>query len=334
MDPPQLFANLSDDCRPIASKSRKYSRDDSVFISSKVKRLPAEGIIEPSLSPWRTQVVVVKGENCRKCMVLDYSQTINRLTLLDAFPLLHINELVNGIDQYRVFSTIDLRSANHQVLFRQEEYPYTAFEAGGGLYQFTRVPFDVSNGVACFQREMTDFVQKKGLTGVFPYLEDIAICGKDQEAHDANLECFIEAAERKNIIYNEEKCVFLTRCLAILGSIVNEGEILPYPEHLRSLRELHVSNSTKSSNGCKGQFAYYSQWIPEFSDRMKPINSIESFPLSTEPVATSESLNTSNEESGLTAIDENLPFEVETDDSEVALEATLNLTGRPVTFFS
>ena len=59
MDPPQLFANLSDDCHPIATKSCKYSRDDTVFISSEVKRLLAEGIIEPSLSPWRAQVVVV-----------------------------------------------------------------------------------------------------------------------------------------------------------------------------------------------------------------------------------------------------------------------------------
>ena len=139
MDPPQLFANLSHDCRPIATKSCKYSRDDSVFISSEVKRLLAEGIIEPSLSPWRAQVVVVIGENRRKRMVVDDSQTINWFTQLDAFPLPRINELVNGIAQYRVFSTIDLCSAYHQVPFRQEEKPYTAFEAGGGLYQFTRV---------------------------------------------------------------------------------------------------------------------------------------------------------------------------------------------------
>ena len=119
MDPPQLFANLSDDCRPIATKSRKYSRDDSVFISSEVKRLLAEGIIEPCLSPWHAQVVVVKGENRRKRKFVDYLQTINRFTQLDAFPLPHINELVNGIAQYRVFSTINLRSAYHQVPLRQ-----------------------------------------------------------------------------------------------------------------------------------------------------------------------------------------------------------------------
>ena len=58
----------------------------------------------------------------------------------------------------RVFSTIDLRSAYHQVPLRQEEKPYTTFKASVGLYQFPRVPFGVTNGVTCFQREMTDFV--------------------------------------------------------------------------------------------------------------------------------------------------------------------------------
>ena len=67
---------------------------------------------------------------------------------------------------------------------------------------------------------------------------------------------------------------------------------------------------------------------------MKPINSSKTFPLSTEAVAAFESLKKSIEESVVTAIDENLPFEVETDASEVALAATQNQAGRPVAFFS
>ena len=51
--------------------------------------------------------------------------------------------------------------------------------------------------------------------------------------------------------------MFSTRRLAILGSIVEEGEILPDPECLRPLRELPVPNSTKSLNRCKGLFRYY-----------------------------------------------------------------------------
>ena len=45
-----------------------------------------EGIMEPSQSPWRAQILVVSPENHKKRLVVDYSQTINRFTLLDAYP--------------------------------------------------------------------------------------------------------------------------------------------------------------------------------------------------------------------------------------------------------
>ena len=208
MDAAEPFANLTQNCHPIASKSRRYSKDDLEFIEIEVERLLKEEIIEPSNSPWRAQVVVTKDENHKKRLAIDYSQTINRFTLLDAFPLPRINDLVNDIAQYRVFSTIDLRSAYHQVPLKEEDKPYTAFEARNNLYQFTRLPFGVTNGVACFQREMMKFVEQNSLKAVFPYLDNITICGRDQQEHDANLEKFLAVAKRKNICYNDSKKVF------------------------------------------------------------------------------------------------------------------------------
>jgi hypothetical protein len=334
MDPPEPFANLTPDCYPIATKSRRYSQEDLLFIDSEVERLLKEGIIERSKSPWRAQVVVTKDENHKKRLAIDYSQTINKFTLLDAFPLPRIDELVNQIAQYRVFSTIDLRSAYHQVPLKDEDKPYTAFEARGCLYQFTRLPFGVTNGVACFQREMVKFVQEEDLKATFPYLDNITICGKNQEDHDVNLKCFLEAAERKNITYNNEKSVFSTRRLPILGYEVEEGEIRPDPERLRPLRELPIPHDSKSMNRCLGLFSYYSRWIPAFSDKVKPLSSWKTFPLSPQAVDAFESLKKSIEKAVVTAIDESIPFEVETDASDVALAATHNQNGRTVAFFS
>ena len=198
MDPVEPFATLTEDCHPIASKSRRYSKEDLKFIDGEVERLLKEGIIEPSNSPWRAQVVVTK-DNHKKRLAIDYSQTINRFTQLDAFPLPKINDLVNNIAQYRVFSTIDLKSAYHQVPLKEEDKQYTAFEARNNLYQFTRLPFGVTNGVACFQREMMKLVELNNLNAVFPYLDNITIFGKDQQEHDANHDQFFVVAKRKNI---------------------------------------------------------------------------------------------------------------------------------------
>ena len=275
--------------------------------------------------------MVTKDGNHEKRLAIDYSQTINRFTLLDAFPLPRMRDLVNNIAQYKVFSTIDLRSAYHQVPLKDEDKPYTAFEARNNLYQFTRLPFGVINGVACFQREMMKFVDENNLKGVFPYLDDITICGKDQEEHDANLKSFLDAAKRKNICYNEEKSVFSTRRLSILGYVIEEGEIRPDPKRMRPLRELQIPQDSKALKRCLGLFSYYSQWIPEFSNRIKPITSCKSFPLSQEAVEAFESLKKTIEESFVTAIDESIPFDVETD---VTLAATLSQNGKPVAFFS
>ena len=151
-------------------------------------------------------------------MAIDYSQTINRFTELDAIPLPRINDTVNEIAQYRVFK--DLQSAYHQIPLKNEDKPYTAFEAKGGLYQFTRLPFGVTNGVACFQREMMKFVQKNNLKAVFPYLDNITICGKDQTDHDTNLNLFMDAARKTNLKFNNSKSVFSTRYLPILGYVI------------------------------------------------------------------------------------------------------------------
>ena len=170
---------------------------------------------------------------------------------------------------------------------------------------------------------MANFVQEENLAGVFPYMDNITICGNDQAEHDVNLDLFLRAAERKNMTYNDAKSVFSTRRLAILGHIIEEGEIRPDPERLRPLQELPVPTDAKSLGRCKGLFSYYSQWIPRFSDRMKPINECKTFPLPAEAVAAFNSIKESIAESVVTAIDKDLPFEVETDASDVALAATL-----------
>ena len=85
---------------------------------------------------------------------------------------------VNNIAQYQVFSTIDLQSAYHKVKIKDSDKLYTAFQASKALYQFTRVPFGVTSGVACFQRAMDDIIEEEKLQATFPYLDNIKYVGK------------------------------------------------------------------------------------------------------------------------------------------------------------
>ncbi|KRZ96864.1 Retrovirus-related Pol polyprotein from transposon [Trichinella sp. T8] len=108
---PSLFVNLCTNYKPLAVKSRRYSVAEAKFIND--------------------EALVVTSDNHKKRMVIDYSQTINRFTLLDAYPLPKINDMVQALSKYRFFSTVDLKTAYYQIPINARDKPYTAFEAGG-----------------------------------------------------------------------------------------------------------------------------------------------------------------------------------------------------------
>ena len=71
--------------------------------------------------------------------------------------------MVYKIAQYRVFITIDLQSARHQVSLKDKDKPDIAFEGRNNLYQFTRLSFWITNCVGCFQPGMVKCVEENDL---------------------------------------------------------------------------------------------------------------------------------------------------------------------------
>uniref|UniRef100_A0A5S6R588 Reverse transcriptase domain-containing protein n=1 Tax=Trichuris muris TaxID=70415 RepID=A0A5S6R588_TRIMR len=91
VDPPMLFAHLSPDCHPVATKSRRFTQEDTAFVLKEIQKLLNEGVIELSISPWRAQVLVTKDEK-------------------HSYPLPRIDALVQNMAKYKYFSTTDLKT--------------------------------------------------------------------------------------------------------------------------------------------------------------------------------------------------------------------------------
>ena len=234
---PRLFNNLDPNVKPIATKSRRSIQADQSFIKKEVRQLLAEGIIEPSYSPWRAQVLVTKDERHKRQMVVDYLQTVNRYTLLDAYPLPSIDKQVAKIAKCSVFCTLDLKSAYYQVPLSVEDRPYTAFEAEGKLhvYQYTRLSFGVTNDVSFFQRIIDNIIAKYDLRDTYAYLDNITVCGKIMNDHDHNLKVLFSTAKSENFTFNNSKCVFARTEIDLIGYRISHNLIQPDPERLRSL---------------------------------------------------------------------------------------------------
>jgi transposase InsO family protein len=265
--------------------------------------------------------------------VIDYSQTINRFTQHDAYPLPLIEDLVHRVSQNKVFSVLDLKSAYHQIPLKQEEKHYTAFEANGRLYQFTRMPFGLTNAVAAFQRIMNHIISEHELKGVFSYLDDIIVAGESLTEHDENLNRFLSITKSLSITLNNEKCIWRKESINFLGYTIGEGVVKPDSSRLDPLRNLPIPHDQSSLRRTIGLFSYFSKWVPTFSDKISSLMS-SSFPLNDEALKSFQNIKSEIEKATLSPIDENIPFTVETDASDVALAATLIQNGRPVAFYS
>jgi len=98
-------------------------------------------------------------------MVIGYSKTISFYSKLDAYPTDNIEKLLPKVRRNSWFSKINPKAACNQILLIEKECKLTGFEACGGLYEFTKLPFGVSNAVAIFQIIMDQFIAKYNLEG-------------------------------------------------------------------------------------------------------------------------------------------------------------------------
>ena len=140
-------------------------------------------------------------------MAIDYSQTVKKYTLLDAYPLLRIQDVVQNVARYQIDSTLDLTSAYHQVELPPSDRPHTAFEADNALWQWKRISFGLTNAVPCFQRFIDDIIKSNNCEGTFAYLVNITVGGAIQQEHDVNLANFLAVAKKHNLTFNDSKCV-------------------------------------------------------------------------------------------------------------------------------
>ena len=146
-----------------------------------------------------------------------------------------------------VFSTLDLKSPYYQVPLSIEDRPYTAFEPEGKLYQYTRLPFGVTDGVSFFQRIIDNIIAKYDFRDTYAYLDNITVCGKTTKDHDHNLKALFSAAKSENFTFNKSKCVFARTEIDLLGYRISHNLIQPDPGRLRPLLELTLPQKKLSS---------------------------------------------------------------------------------------
>ena len=268
--------------KPVSQRPYTLLLKHHDWVKHEIEQLKCAGVIQKSLSPWASPIVVVPkksapGEPPKRRMCMDYHQVNALQPAVDAssrgcmrlYPLLKIDKMFTKLCGAKVFTTLDLRSGYYHIGLSETAKPKTAFVTPHSKWQFNMVPFGLVQAPLYFQQLMVQVLQ--GLDFAIAYPDDIIIFSKNELEHLQHLEIVFKRLVTADLKLKQSKCKFFWSQIHYLEHMLSAEGIQSLPEKLNSIMNMPAPENQTEVKQFLGLVGYYHKFMPCFSGISGPL---------------------------------------------------------------
>jgi len=286
------------------------------------------GVIEPSNSPRSSPVCMVKKKDDTYRFCIDYRR-LNDVTKKDAFPVPDVKDALDSLRGAKYFATIDLLSGYWQLGMTDRAKERSAFCTRRGLFQFTRMPFGLSNAPSSFCRLMHIILKDLLYVQCLCYLDDIVVFANSPEQLLERLDAVFSRLQQYGLKAKPSKCVFFKSPIEFLGHLVSADGIEPQPAKLDTIRDWPTPHCLNDVRAFFGLASYYRRFVKDFATIAEPLSRLTRknapFDWTDETRESFDKLKRGLLDAGILAYPHpDIPCILDTDASDVAVGAVLS----------
>jgi len=262
---------LLTDSNPIRSKTYPVPYLLREVIKEELAEMVKLGIVEPSDSPYSSPILIVKKKDGTNRPVVDYCG-LNRLTIFDAEPMPHPDDIYARLSDARFYSKLDFCKGYWQIPVAESDRPKTAFATPFGLYQFRRMPFGLQNAGATYGRMMR--IVLDGLQATDNFVDDVLTFMGGWQGHLAELRELFERVRLAGLTVKPSKCYFGYPNIEFLGHVVGEGKLQMVDAKVEQIHSAGEPRIKKQLRAFLGLTGYYRKFIQDYAQVAGPLTDV------------------------------------------------------------
>ncbi|GFX00525.1 retrovirus-related Pol polyprotein from transposon 17.6 [Trichonephila clavipes] len=262
------------DEEPVCQHPGRLAFTERQEVNKQIEEWLNEGIIRPSSAEYASPIVMVKKKDGSSRMCIDYRKLYQKLGK-DKFPLPIIEDVLDILQEAKVYSTLDLRNGFFHVDVDEDCRKYTSLIVPDGQFEFNKVHFGLSTSSGVFQHYVSSIFRdltRKGI--VISYLDDLVIPAKNEQEGLEKLKIIFEVAKKYGLEIKFKKWQFLKKKIEFLGHIVESGTIKPSPTKTLAVRKFPEPTRIKQVQSFLCLTGYFRKYIKDYSKIAKPLSDL------------------------------------------------------------